>query len=129
VANLTVSLVAPDREIWSGEATFVAAKTTEGEIGILAGHEPMLALIAEGAVVRVDTADNQKIVAAVHGGFLSVDSNKVTILAQTAELSTDIDVARAQAALARARESQDSKAAAAARRAEARLRATEMFHH
>jgi F-type H+-transporting ATPase subunit epsilon len=129
VANLTVSLVAPDREIWSGEATFVAAKTTEGEIGILAGHEPMLALIAEGAVVRVDTVDNQKIVAAVHGGFLSVDSNKVTILAQIAELSTDIDVARAQAALARARDSQDSKAAEAARRAEARLRATEIIHH
>ena len=129
MANLTVSLVAPDREIWSGEATFVAAKTTEGEIGILVGHEPMLALIAEGAVVRIDTVDKQRVIAAVHGGFLSVDSNKVTILAQIAELSSDIDVARAQAALARARESQDEKAADAARRAEARLRATEMFHH
>ena len=129
MAVLTVSLVAPDREIWSGEATFVAAKTTEGEIGILVGHEPMLALIADGAVVRVDTADNQKVVAAVHGGFLSVDSNKVTILAQVAELSTDIDVARARAALDRARSTQDDKAAAAARRAEARLRATEMIHH
>jgi F-type H+-transporting ATPase subunit epsilon len=115
--------VAPDRKIWSGEAKFIAAKTTAGEIGILPSHEPVLALLAEGAVVRVDTADDQKIVAAVHGGFLSVDNNVVTILAEASELSSDIDVVRAQAALERARQSQDAAAGAAARRAEARLRA------
>jgi len=123
VAVLTVSLVAPDREIWSGEAEFVSAKTTEGEIGILPSHEPVLALIADGAVVRITTATKESIVVAVHGGFLSVDSNKVTVLAQTAEMAADIDVVRAQAALERARATMDDKAAAAARRAEARLRA------
>lgn len=129
MANLTVSLVAPDREIWSGEATFVVARTTEGEVGILPGHEPMLALVSEGAVVRIDAVDSSRVVAAVHGGFMSVDSNAVTILAEIAELAGDIDVARARAALARARENMDSKAAAAARRAEARLLAAEGLHH
>lgn len=121
MAELTVSLVAPDREIWSGAAKFVVARTTEGEIGILPSHEPMLALLAEGAVVRIDTVDGQKVVAAVHGGFLSVDSDAVKILAEVAELAADIDVTRAKAALDRAREAMDSKAGAAARRAEARL--------
>lgn len=121
MANLKVSLVAPDREIWSGEATFVVARTTQGEIGILPGHEPMLSMLSSGAVVRIDAVDSDKVVAAVHGGFMSVDSDAVTILAEIAELAGDIDVARAKAALARARENMDSKAGAAARRAEARL--------
>ncbi|MEY3407123.1 MAG: hypothetical protein RL038_184 [Actinomycetota bacterium] len=121
MAELSVSLVAPDREIWSGAAKFVVARTTEGEIGILPSHEPILALLSEGAVVRIDTVDGEKVVAAVHGGFLSVDSDAVKILAEVAELSADIDVTRAKAALARAREAMDSKAGAAARRAEARL--------
>jgi F-type H+-transporting ATPase subunit epsilon len=67
--------------------------------------------------------DGQKIVAAVHGGFLSVDSNIVKILAQVSELGSDVDVTRAKAALEKARLTQDSKAAAAGRRAEARLKA------
>ncbi len=123
MSSLFVSLVAPDREIWSGEAEFVSAKTTEGEIGILPGHEPVLALVADGAVVRITTTSKEKIVAAVHGGFFSVDSDRVTILAQVAEMASDIDVVRAKASLERARQSQDAKAAAAARRAEARLHA------
>jgi F-type H+-transporting ATPase subunit epsilon len=123
MAELTVSLVAPDREIWSGAAKFVVARTTEGEIGILPDHEPLLALLSEGAVVQIDTMDGQKIVAAVHGGFLSVDSNIVKILAQVSELGSDVDVTRAKAALEKARLTQDSKAAAAGRRAEARLKA------
>jgi F-type H+-transporting ATPase subunit epsilon len=123
MAELTVSLVAPDREIWSGAAKFVVARTTEGEIGILPDHEPLLALLSEGAVVQIDTMDGQKIVAAVHGGFLSVDSNIVKVLAQVSELGSDVDVTRAKAALEKARLTQDSKAAAAGRRAEARLKA------
>jgi F-type H+-transporting ATPase subunit epsilon len=123
MAELTVSLVAPDREIWSGAAKFVVARTTEGEIGILPDHEPLLALLSECAVVQIDTMDGQKIVAAVHGGFLSVDSNIVKVLAQVSELGSDVDVTRAKAALEKARLTQDSKAAAAGRRAEARLKA------
>ena len=123
MSDLNVSLVTPDREIFSGTASVVIARTSEGEIGIGRDHEPVMALLAEGGVVRIDTTDNQKIVAAVHGGFLSVDSNNVTILGQVAELASDIDVTRARAALERARQTQDDRAAAAARRAEARLQA------
>ena len=123
--TLKVALVSPERELWSGEATMVLAKTTEGDIGILTGHEPVLALIAEGAVVRITTTEKEIVVAAVHGGFLSVDSNVVRILAEVAELASDIDVVRAKAALEKARASEDDKAASAARRAEARLRASE----
>ena len=124
--TLKVALVSPERELWSGEATMVLAKTTEGDIGILKDHEPILALVADGAVVRITTTANEVVVAAVHGGFLSVDSNVVRILAEVAELATDIDVVRAKAALEKARQSEDDKAAAAARRAEARLRASEI---
>lgn len=123
--TLKVALVSPERELWSGEATMVLAKTTEGDLGILTGHEPVLALVAEGAVVRITTTDNETVVAAVHGGFLSVDSNVVRILAEVAELASDIDVVRAKAALEKARAAEDDKAASAARRAEARLRASE----
>lgn len=129
MANLQVSLVTPDREIWSGEAKFVLSRTTEGEIGVLPGHEPMLGLLSEGAVVNVEMLDGQRVIAAVHGGFMSVDSDRVTILAELAELAADIDVTRAKAALARARESQDAKASAAARRAEARLLAAGGLQH
>jgi F-type H+-transporting ATPase subunit epsilon len=107
----------------------VVARTTEGEIGILPEHEPLLALLSEGAVVQIEAVDGQKIVAAVHGGFLSVDSNIVKVLAQVSELGSDVDVTRAKEALDRARLSQDSKAAAAARRAEARLKAAGALGH
>lgn len=123
MSDLNVSLVTPDREIYSGTATMVIARTSEGEIGIGRDHEPVMALLADGGVVRIETTDNQKVVAAVHGGFLSVDSNSVTILGQVAELAADIDVTRARAALERARQTQDDNAANAARRAEARLQA------
>ncbi len=125
---MQVSLVSPDREIWSGEATSIVAKTTEGEIGILANHEPVLALLSEGSVARIDTVGGEKVVAAVHGGFLSVDKNVVILLAQVAELASDIDVTRARAALERARTDQDDKAAAAALRAEARLQAAGLMN-
>jgi F-type H+-transporting ATPase subunit epsilon len=120
VAELHVELVSVEREVWSGEATQVIARTTEGEIGILPGHAPLLGLLAEGYTVTVRGSGGQDVVAAVHGGFLSVTEQGVTILAERAELSTDVDTGRAQAALDRARSEGDE---AAARRAESRLRA------
>jgi F-type H+-transporting ATPase subunit epsilon len=100
VAALDVSLVAMDRPVWQGKARIVVATTPEGEIGILAGHEPVLALLTDGAV-RIETPEGQRIGAAVHGGFFSVANNRVAILAETAELDTEIDVERAQRALER----------------------------
>ena len=100
MAALEVSLVAMDRPVWRGQAKIVVATTPEGEIGIMAGHEPMLALLTDGHV-RIETPEGERIGAAVHEGFFSVAHNKVSILAETAELDSEIDVERAQRALDR----------------------------
>jgi F-type H+-transporting ATPase subunit epsilon len=84
-APLTVSVVSANQEIWSGEASMVIAKTVEGEIGILAGHEPMLAILAAGEV-RVNATSGERLVARADDGFLSVDNDVVTIVARDAEL-------------------------------------------
>ena len=120
---LTVSLVSPERKLWTGAAKFVLARTVEGEIGILKGHEPVLSVLADGGVVRIETESEGRITAAVHGGFLSVDHDEVILLAEVAELASEIDAARAQAALDRARSEESEAATEAAHRAEARLRA------
>lgn len=122
MANLNVAVVAVDRKVWSGEAKSIVAKTPEGEIGILPGHEPVLSLLVNG-VVRIETVDGEKISVAVHGGFFSVDSNEVKVLAEVAELGVEIDSARAQAALTRAQGVDTPEALAAVHRAETRLRA------
>ena len=84
-APLKVSVVSADQQVWAGEATMVVARTTEGEIGILAGHEPMLAILASGEV-RVTLADGLKVVAEAADGFLSVENDTVTIVARQAGL-------------------------------------------
>jgi F-type H+-transporting ATPase subunit epsilon len=122
VADMTVEVVAVERRIWSGEASFVFARTIEGEIGILPGHESTLAQLEEAGIVRVDTTDGSSVTVAAHGGFLSITPEGVTVLAETAELADDIDVARARAARDAADES-DPEGAAAKARAQARLRA------
>ena len=65
-----VELVAPDRIVWSGEADIVIARTTDGDIGILPNHEPMLAVLVEHPVT-IRRTDGDALVAAVLGGFLS----------------------------------------------------------
>ena len=123
MAELNVSLVAVDRKIWSGTASMVVAKTLDGEIGILPQHEPVLALLADSPV-RITTTDGRVISAAVHGGFFAVDSDEVSILAESAELGGEIDVERARLALERAKaagaDTEDEQAAIA--RAETRLK-------
>jgi F-type H+-transporting ATPase subunit epsilon len=122
VAHMNVELVAVERRIWSGEANFVLARTTVGEIGVLPGHEPTLAQLEDTAVVRVDGADGTSRTLAVHGGFLSITPETVTVLAEYAELADEIDVSRARNALQRADTSEPAGAAAAAR-ANVRLKA------
>ena len=85
VASLQVTVVSATGEVWSGEATMVVARTTEGEIGILAGHQPTLGVLAAGEV-RITAADGQKITAKAEDGFLSVDNDQVTIVAGLAEI-------------------------------------------
>ena len=124
MADLQVAVVAVDRSVWVGAAKSIVAKTTEGEIGIMPGHEPMLSLLVDG-LVRIEPVDGERVVIAVHGGFAAMDSDNVRILAETAELSSDIDVDRAKKALDRALAAgEDSpEALAAAHRAETRLKA------
>ena len=122
MAELQVAVVAVDHKVWSGVAKSVVAKTPEGEIGILPGHEPVLSLLVDG-VVRIETTDGAKVSVAVHGGFFAVDSNEVKVLAEVAELDSEIDVARSQAALDRASGSESPEEIAAYRRAETRLKA------
>jgi F-type H+-transporting ATPase subunit epsilon len=124
VATLQVELVAVERMLWSGEARMVIARTTEGELGVLPGHAPLLGELAEGGVVTIRVDNGEDVVVAAHGGFLSVTERGVSILAETAEFSTDIDVERAREALRRADAAgDDPEAQAAARRAQSRLRA------
>ncbi|MCU1578605.1 MAG: F-type H+-transporting ATPase subunit epsilon [Microbacteriaceae bacterium] len=83
---LTVSVVSADHEVWSGEAKQIIARTMVGEIGILPGHEPILAILARGEV-RVTTVDGQLITATADDGFLSVEHDTVTVVARNAELA------------------------------------------
>jgi F-type H+-transporting ATPase subunit epsilon len=125
VATVHVELVSVERLLWSGDATMVIARTTEGELGVLPGHAPLLGELAPGGIVRIQQEGGEELVFAVHGGFLSVTEDGVSVLAELAERSDEIDVARAEQALERARSAgeDDDDAAAAAGRAMSRLRA------
>lgn len=117
MADIDVEFVTVERRFWSGSASMVVAKTTEGEIGIQSGHEPLLGQLDVGGTVTVYTDEGKK-VAAVEGGFLSVTATKVSILGETAQWSDTIDRAESERALADAGD--DTAAVAAAR---GRLRA------
>jgi F-type H+-transporting ATPase subunit epsilon len=125
---LHVELVAADRLVWSGEAKMVIARTTEGDVGILPNHAPMLSLMVDG-VVDVQTAEGETWVAAVDAGFLSVANNRISILSEHAEMSHEIDLEKARADLERAKTAgeyeSEAEAEEAVRRAEARIRAVE----
>ena len=117
---LNVAIVSAEKALWTGEAKMVVAKTPEGEVGIMSGHEPMLALLVEGPL-RIEEADGTKMLVAVHGGFFSVDSNNVNVLAEVAELAENIDLERAQKALAAAQAAGTEEDTSAVRRAETRI--------
>ena len=116
MAELDVDIVAVERNIWSGKATFVFTRTTAGEIGILPRHIPLVAQLVDDAMVRVEREGEDALRIAVDGGFLSVTEEGVTILAESAEFESDInaDTAKSDAA-------SDDPATAA--RGRARLRA------
>ena len=88
--TLHVALVVPDRELWSGDATMVIAKTTEGDIGILTGHSPVFGVLAEGSLVEIIN-DDTRVHAAGSGGFLSVADDQVSVLAAQAQLSGEVN--------------------------------------
>jgi F-type H+-transporting ATPase subunit epsilon len=116
MADLNVEIVAVDRKIWSGEATFLFTRTTAGEIGILPRHIPLVAQLVDDAMVRVERDGDDDLRVAVDGGFMSVTEEGVTILAESAEFESEIDESSAR----EDSESDDPKIAA---RGRARLRA------
>ena len=123
--HLTVELVAADRTVWSGEASMVIARTVEGDLGVLRGHAPMLALLTD-AVVEITDDDGNVNVAVVDGGFLSVAGDRVSVLSQHAKLAEEvnIDETRSELETARGLGGSDERERRI-RRAEARLRAVE----
>ncbi|MCT2086360.1 F0F1 ATP synthase subunit epsilon [Microbacterium enclense] len=82
---LRVNLVSAEAEVWTGEATLVVAKTVEGEIGFMQGHEPVLAILAQGEV-RITGVDGTKTIASAEDGFLSMADDELTIVAGHASL-------------------------------------------
>lgn len=124
MADMSVELVAVERRVWSGTANSVLARTTEGELGVLPGHAPLLGELVEGGTVTVRTTGGETVTAAVFGGFLSVTGEKVSVLAEAAELAEEIDVSAAREQLRQAESAEDDEEARSARaRATARLRA------
>src|SRR6186997_1689946 len=98
MAEMTVEIVAVERELWSGEATFVFTRTTAGEIGILPHHIPLVAQLVDDAMVRVEREGEDDLRIAVDGGFLSVTEEAVRILAESAEFESEIDESAAREA-------------------------------
>jgi F-type H+-transporting ATPase subunit epsilon len=122
--SLRVELVVPDRELWSGEARTVIAKTLEGDIGVLTGHSPVFGVLAEGSLVEILTEESS-VKAAVSGGFLSVHDDQVSILAAQAQLGIDVDAdaARRELDAALSETAAGPEEPAEAKYARARLRA------
>ncbi|CAN5691360.1 F0F1 ATP synthase subunit epsilon [soil metagenome] len=125
---MQVELVAADRLVWSGEAKMVIARTTEGDVGILPNHAPMLSTMVHG-IVDVTTTDNETWIAAVDAGFLSVANNRISILSEHAEMSHDIDLEKPRTELERGKSEgvgdDDALEQAESAWAEARVRAAE----
>ncbi|HIV74351.1 MAG TPA: F0F1 ATP synthase subunit epsilon [Candidatus Pseudogracilibacillus intestinigallinarum] len=99
--TLTVSVVTPDGQVLENDYQMLSCKAEGGELGILPGHIPLVAPLTINAV-RLKREDNGEDLVAVNGGFLEVRPDKVTILAQSAEVANDIDVERAERAKERA---------------------------
>jgi F-type H+-transporting ATPase subunit epsilon len=124
---MTVEVVSPENVLFSGEATMVITRTLGGgEVAFQAGHAPFLAALVPNHT-RVFLSDGNIEDIAVHGGFVEVSNNKVSILSDSAELASKIDVERARAAFTRADEALRGDATdevtQAKARAQARLRA------
>ncbi len=125
---MKVELVSPERVLWSGEATQVVGRTLDGDIAFLPGHAPFIGAldIAPLRIWPVGHDEHSGVKAAVHGGFVEVSDDVVTILSDVAELAEDIDLERAKSAYEKAGEilatnHADAEALAALKRAQTRL--------
>ena len=92
MSSLQVELVAADRKVWEGDASMVVARTLEGELGVLPGHTPLLGVLGQGQV-RI-TTDSGVIEVEVDGGFMSVDHDRVTLVTESADVTSGAAQAR-----------------------------------
>ena len=104
--QLQVELVSADRVVWSGEATMLTARTTDGEIGVLRNHAPVLSVLLPSSV-QIDAGD-ERVYAVIDGGFLSVAHNRISVLAEHAQLANEVDLEGARRDLEEARSSAES---------------------
>lgn len=81
-----VDVVSPEATVWSGRATIVIARTPEGELGIMADHEPLMATCATGPI-EIEAESGERTTIGVHGGFLQVLDNQVTLITDRAEVA------------------------------------------
>lgn len=116
MADMDVDIVAVERKIWSGKATFVFTRTTTGEIGIMPRHIPLVAQLVDDAMVRVEREGEDDLRIAIDGGFMSVTDDGVIILAEDAQFDSEINADRAK-------QDADSDDPQVAVRGRARLRA------
>jgi F-type H+-transporting ATPase subunit epsilon len=123
---LALEIVSPEKILYSGEARFVRCRTIGGgELAFLTGHAPFIGAL-DICDVKVETTDGEELHVAVHGGFVEVSNDHVTVLSDVAELAPDIDVARAERARDNAQndvrtDADDEGAKAALKRAEIRI--------
>ena len=125
--TLHVELVSPEEVLYSGDADMVICRTTDGEIAFLTGHAPFVGALAVAPLtIRADGQDTK---AAVHGGFVEVSHDRVTVLSDVAEMADQIDLLRAREARelaeARVREIDDAECEASLRRAHVRIQLAE----
>jgi F-type H+-transporting ATPase subunit epsilon len=104
---MQVEVVSADQVVWSGRSSNVVAKTTDGDIGILPGHAPVLAVLQPSAVV-IFTEDNQREIVAVDGGFISVSQGRVSVLSEYARMAGEITLSQAEKELAEAQQALDT---------------------
>lgn len=88
MAELIVEIVALDRKIWAGAARLVRVRTTEGDIGVMPGHQSMAGLLKPGEFA-IDRLEGDRLTGRIDSGMVSVDQNRVTIVADTVSLDSE----------------------------------------
>jgi F-type H+-transporting ATPase subunit epsilon len=96
VADLQLTIVSPERELYSGKVDIVLAPGVEGQLGILPNHSPLITQLSDGELCA--RAGDEEYYFAIHGGFMHVLPDRVTVLADVAERAEEIDIERAEAA-------------------------------
>lgn len=102
MALLSVAMVSTLRNVWEGEASLVVLRTLDGETGIMPGHSPLMGMLADGPVL-IRPTDGEDLRAYIHEGFVTVDGDRVILLAESVELAAEIDQRAAEQELEQAR--------------------------